>query len=1080
MSQIRSESANFQKGIQNFFEDIRRIAWQQAKIAINDWLDISKFDEQYNVSLHYEKQRSSRLEGTCEWIFSKPAYCEWASEDLSDDKTKFLWICGPPGYGKTMLCARLIEHCQEKLAVPTAYFFSSAHAQSGGQPSLIVRSWIGQIARVDSDAMDLVRGYCERSEAGRVASETDVWSVFESIISQKIKYTFALDGFDEYARLDDARAQFLRRLKKATEGTSTRILISSRDETDIRCALLPESGQTAGSVMLECKISREDVGDDITLFSRRVVDEKLPKKDEALRQDLAGQLADRCGGMFLWIKLHQDQLRGGKNAKQLHNIVQNMPAGLRQTYERHWKTIQSRPVDEQKRALAILRWATFAMRPLTVWEMTEALIVETGDDGASLPWDELPDTVDNEYINGEIIDICGCLVEVRKMEAGDPAGAGTIQLIHPSVRDFLLTVLSPNPELVLHPSLLSDQASDHSGQHNYLATVCLIYLNCADVWNQSDVDLAVTDRHPFLRYAAHYWHSHIGASNKDDDKVISLVNELLCTETDQFCLWRRYFETSPQVTDKINSKHAGATPLYYTALFNLIPSMEFILAQGKAQLNSVGVRYGTPLQAACAKGHWLAFDSLIQWGANPNVEGGEFGVPLNAAAYGGHLDMVKSLVHHGAAVELRDFWGQTPLHRASKQGYPDIVNFLLEAGADLKTKDKYGWTSLHVAAFHDQFEVARLLLDRKADVAISNENGWTSLHLATQKGHLDVIKLLLDRGADVNMSNNEGWTSLHLAAQKGHLDVIKLLLDRGADVNMSNNEGWTSLHLAAQNGHFEVVELLLSRGADFTMTDNYGWTPLDAAAEKSHLGVVQLLLNGGDSVLSPCQPVEEPLGSRFDINTLGGPHGSIINTAAYTGHLEMLQMLVENYKANIFATDWLGRTPLHVAARGGNLDCMNYLLNSGLHCSDVDNIGNNVLHYACSGGSTEAVWRILKLDPSTADGSPSWTPLHWACRIGDSELIQLLLSHGFHKSVVHTTNPSANWTPASIGMFHQNPTFDFKSQKRFMNELDVFDPSGSFSSTELLRDLRGICHGHFWCNYCFHVSFISTNSDPTH
>ena len=1003
-SQDQSGSASFQKAIQSLLENIRRLASQQANTVIDDWLNITRFDEQYNVSHHYEKQVLSRLEGTCKWIFSKSAYCTWVSEDFFDEKAKFLWICGPPGYGKTMLCATLVEHFKDNLAFPIAYFFASAHAQSGGRPIDIVRSWIGQIARADYEALDLVRGYCERSEAGRVASETEIWSMFESIISQKPNYTFSIDGFDEYARLDESRAHFLRRLKKTTEGTSTRILVSSRDEVDIRSELLSECSQTTGLVILECKISKGDVRDDITFYSRNIVNEKLPQKNEALRQDLASQLAERCEGMFLWIKLQQDQLRGGKNGKQLQNIVKNMPTGLNQTYERNWKTIQSRPVDEQRRALAILRWTTFALRPLTVSEMTEALIVETEDESAGLQWDELPDTIDYEYINGEIIDICGCLLETREEDAEDSPGSRTIHLIHPSVRDFLLSALSPNPELILHHSLLSDQASDRSGHHNYLAKVCLTYLNRGDLWERSNVDQVLKVEYAFLEYAANYWYSHIDAAGQDDNQVIHLVNEFLRPDNVNFELWRDDYESLWDVTDEryIKAK-AVATPLHYAALFNLIPSMEFMLKKGTAQLNAQGGQYGTPLQAACLKGHQLAVDTLIQWGADPNVQGGQSGVPLNAAIARGYADIVKSLIKVGADLELRDSRGRTPLYIAAVNGYPAIADFLLEAGAKLKTE---------------------------------YEDEWAPLIAAANNCHIEVVKLLLDRGADPMESNIHGWTPMHAAAANGHLEVVELLLDRGADI-MKSFKGCTPIHLAAENGHLEVVEVLLNRGS---------------------------------SIPRSCQPGERFFGHHF-----GGPYGSILNTAAYKGYLKMLQMLVEKFEANITATDGMGRNPLHLAVRGGNIDCVNYLLDGGLRCSDTDNIGNNVFYYACSSGSTEVVQRLLEFEPLTLAGSTSWTPLHWACRIGGYDLMHLLLSHGIRESVVHTTYPSARWTPASIGIFHRNPFFEIDAQLSWI--VPGSPCTELFPSTETPPNLQGIRHESYYCDGCFHVSSIRTYCD---
>ncbi len=143
-----------------------------------------------------------------------------------------------------------------------------------------------------------------------------------------------------------------------------------------------------------------------------------------------------------------------------------MPVGLEKTYERNWTNdSKTTLMKNEKRALAILRWTTFALRPLTVSEMTEALIVEPGDDGVTLQLDELPDSIDDDYINSEIIDICGDLVEVRAEKAGDGAGSRTIHLIHLSVREFLLphSIVKCNrsirPRSAIYPKFLITPAN---------------------------------------------------------------------------------------------------------------------------------------------------------------------------------------------------------------------------------------------------------------------------------------------------------------------------------------------------------------------------------------------------------------------------------------------------------------------------------------------------------------------------------------------------------------------------------------------------------------------------------------------
>jgi SpoVK/Ycf46/Vps4 family AAA+-type ATPase len=156
---------------------MKRKARREAQNTVNDWLDVTKLNNQYHVTQYYDKQISSRLEGTCEWFFSHPAYRAWISEEYSDDVAKILWICAPAGHGKTVLCAKLVEYLKEVKMFPVAYFFASPHAQSGGEPSLILRSWIAQIAQLDSNVFEVVRRH---SEAGQRASEFAIWSLFRS------------------------------------------------------------------------------------------------------------------------------------------------------------------------------------------------------------------------------------------------------------------------------------------------------------------------------------------------------------------------------------------------------------------------------------------------------------------------------------------------------------------------------------------------------------------------------------------------------------------------------------------------------------------------------------------------------------------------------------------------------------------------------------------------------------------------------------------------------------------------------------------------------------------------------------
>jgi len=827
------ESTNVSKDVQLLLEQWRRKAILESKNAVNDWLDVIRFNDQYNMSQIYDKKLSLRLQGTCEWILRHPSYRLWISDDSLHGAAKFLWISASAGSGKTILCASLIGHLEQLKLAPVAYFFASQHAQSGGEPSAIIRSWIAQLAQCDPDILELLEEY---HETGHKAVESTIWSVFRSIISQNRKLIFVLDGFDEYNRVGDVRAEFLQELKKATEGSDTRVLISSRNEKDIEAELSPFITKTLGHVLLECKVSKEDVRHDILRYSKSVVERSLPDKNDELKGNLATELAEKCDGMFLWIKL-QRGLRSGKTAKELHRTVRNMPTGLTETYERNWKQVLARDPEDRERALAILRWVTFALRPLTVAELTEALVFELGDDSTRVSTNDLDEKIDNisdKYISTEIVDMCASLVEARTEQPRYGSGARTIHLIHASVREFLLSRYSVG---------LNEDESIFQ-QHNCIATTCLTYLNRNEVWLKENSRY----KYAFVQYAGTYWDSHVKAAN-DNSRLFDLVGKFLRYENVSFAEWTEFQSSSTKRAGKSEGYQIiAAMPLYYAAFFDLTSIMKSIWDTNKGQLNAIGGQYGTPLQAACFKGHASAFNLLIQWGADPNVTGGKFGVAINAAVNGNQKNMVETLLGVGANLALKDPMTRTPLHTAAMDGYNEILNILIEAGGDLEARTRDGSTPLNIASNNGHLEVVQLLLEKGADITTATNNGWTPLNVASANGHFDVVKLLVERGAVITTANNDGWAPLIAASSNGHTKVVKLLVEKGADITAANNNGWTPLLTASGNGHLDVVKLLVERGADIAAANNDGWAPLIAASSNGHTEVVKLLVARGADI----------------------------------------------------------------------------------------------------------------------------------------------------------------------------------------------------------------------------------------
>ncbi|KAH6870947.1 hypothetical protein B0T10DRAFT_466948 [Thelonectria olida] len=336
----------------------------------------------------------TRLVGTCDWIFHRPAFQNWLDQKFTAG-AKLLWINGPAGFGKTILCAHVVEHLSFTLETPVAHFFFSSNLKSREDPFVAVVSQ-------HEGAFEHVRQRWE-ANSDPVATRTNAIRLFTQLLHIVPGCTFVVDGLDECTYLDNTNtsvSRFLHTVTDAVVGTNTRVLVVSRAEPEIRHALTDDTP----SSFAEYEISPDDIRSDTAAYSRDIVDRKLPNKSDDLRSALSEIMTDQCEGQFLWLKMQEKSLRRGMNKKQLQHTIKETPGGLDQLYDRSWQRITQSRESERQRIYALLRWAAFALRPLTVCEVTEAVLIDGSED---LPIEDLPDAVDDDYIDNEIVGLCG-------------------------------------------------------------------------------------------------------------------------------------------------------------------------------------------------------------------------------------------------------------------------------------------------------------------------------------------------------------------------------------------------------------------------------------------------------------------------------------------------------------------------------------------------------------------------------------------------------------------------------------------------------------------------------------------------
>ncbi|XP_062863571.1 ankyrin repeat and SOCS box protein 13a.1 [Trichomycterus rosablanca] len=205
----------------------------------------------------------------------------------------------------------------------------------------------------------------------------------------------------------------------------------------------------------------------------------------------------------------------------------------------------------------------------------------------------------------------------------------------------------------------------------------------------------------------------------------------------------------------------------------------------------------------------------------------------------------------------------------------------------------------------------------------------------------------MDSPATVKHLTQGFWserTPLHDAASLGQLAQLQQLIDGGASVNASTVDNITPLHDACIQDHPQCVCVLLDAGAQVDVRNIHGSTPLCHACAAGSVESVKLLLERGASV-NP-------------------------SLTALTA------------------------SPLHEACICGNSECVKLVLSKGALLEAFDIHFGTPLHAACSKAHLECALLLLNAGARVNATKFHETALHHAARMGEPDLIELLVEFG--------------------------------------------------------------------------------------
>ncbi|PQK13096.1 hypothetical protein BB8028_0004g00280 [Beauveria bassiana] len=215
----------------------------------------------------------------------------------------------------------------------------------------------------------------------------------------------------------------------------------------------------------------------------------------------------------------------------------------------------------------------------------------------------------------------------------------------------------------------------------------------------------------------------------------------------------------------------------------------------------------TPLTTAIRENNIEAVETLLAYGANPNVRGQDWPVcmavrypsilkrilsvlqeprafkgVMEMAVVAGQLQSVKLLRAAGVSVEDRNGGVFSPLTSAIREYRTEIVAFLIgEGGADVNAPGEH-------------LPIVKALRRRQTDST-------------------EIIDMLLEKGADPNKMYR-GWNGIMQALENGDLDMLKKLAGKsGVDLDVRDELGRTVTEIAISRRWEDAVNVLLSNKA---------------------------------------------------------------------------------------------------------------------------------------------------------------------------------------------------------------------------------------------------------------------------
>ncbi|KAK4201517.1 hypothetical protein QBC40DRAFT_223212 [Triangularia verruculosa] len=437
----------------------------------------------------YNSLLERRTPGTCDWILKQGPFISWMGDN--HQKPKVLWVHGNPGTGKSILSSYIINHL-EQLRMPCHYFFVRFTDQKKRGLSLLLRSLACQLASSSPDYASRLQTLQAAGVELKTAHFRNLWwwlfreTLFQMNLNRPLY--LVIDGLDE-ADSPGALIKLLADLHLTN--IPIRILVVSRKTHEISTAFQ----RLAKQVHLDSMRADGSAHDILSHIKQELFGGDNGTHEEGSHQaEITAKLVEGARGSFLWVFLAIRMINDSGTILSIKEALEQLPAGMEALYDRMASLVSTRSAANNRQlAHAVLEWATCAIRPLSVGELSDAL-------GNDISLD----------LHHTIEDLCGGFVILDLN--------GNVSLIHDTARQYLLR------ESGNHGSLQRPLAIQRNEANNRLMQRCLQALSDMNLREK----LGGTQQLPALvLYATGAWFIHLSRGSSTDLDTINAVLNFL-------------------------------------------------------------------------------------------------------------------------------------------------------------------------------------------------------------------------------------------------------------------------------------------------------------------------------------------------------------------------------------------------------------------------------------------------------------------------------------------------------------------------------------------------------------------------